>query len=182
MYIALHIRRYWAAYPTVPYVWLRFSVAEMFSNSMSCYYLLLLNLMMARWRHGKTESRKHFLPVRTTNILLQLCAHCAISLRWWPKNLTWEPRSRTEARCEHHFSSIKRCNSQHMGQPHIAHAIYGTQRHHLSAFRSKKKLEKGRDMQPLSESEASALARRSLVQAVAFQSCISDDVGSPEKL
>lgn len=97
-----------------------YEIKDIFAQSLAAYYMLLL----ASRRSVKLHKRKwsaFYLPATTLRNLLCVAVHCCLACLFWPADLHWRPRARTELPAEVHFGAIKRW---FRGQPSIK-AGYG---------------------------------------------------------
>lgn len=67
-----------------------FSPTEIFLNSLSGYYLLLLNIMMSHQEHGSNWEKFCFAKVTMRN-WLSLAAHAVLRVLHWPTDLPYNP-------------------------------------------------------------------------------------------
>lgn len=105
-----------------------FSVPELWSNTLSAYYILLFSTMIAYERMG-TSLWNIFLPRATSRNLCRLLGQLAVRLWGWPagEEYTFEPSQTTEDSIEFTFGEIKSSQKGVHGTASTSNAIAATQ-------------------------------------------------------
>lgn len=164
-----------------------YTVEQMVGNSMTGYYLLLLNFKHLQDRHKKAVF-KHFISRTTFNNMMDLAMHMLVRCIYWPgkgakkkhafvESLPFMPSCTLEASCEHHFGMV---DSYFAGQLTVKDRIYGTQLLHMKQLQDKARIKQGPILEMISETTAEKIAHTSLRTACAIQSmCVP---GSEPKL
>lgn len=113
-----------------------FSIKEIWCNTMSAYYVMLLCCMVSHEKKGR-ELWKIWLPRMTTRNIVRLLGQMVIRIKHWPARATFEPRLQGEDAIEFAFGQIKSCKSGcNQGTTNTSNSVLATQLLHTQRART----------------------------------------------